>query len=83
LVTRTIRNHRNAPEPVIVEELLTVGEVARQLRVDDTTVRRWIKGDMLDVVILPHTGKRAAYRVPKSALEKLLNGSSLLARQER
>jgi len=24
-------------------ELLTVREVARQLRVDDTTVRRWIK----------------------------------------
>ena len=26
-----------------IEDLLTVREVAEQLRVDDTTVRRWIK----------------------------------------
>ena len=35
------------------EELLTVREVARRLRVDDTTVRRWIKHGTLEAVSLP------------------------------
>ena len=30
------------------EELLTVSEVARRLRVDETTVRRWIKMGSLE-----------------------------------
>ncbi len=34
--------------------LLTVREVAEIFRVDDTTVRRWIKGDALEAIILPH-----------------------------
>ena len=55
------------------EELLTVHEVARRLRVDDTTVRRWIKSDALEAVRLPHKGKREAYRIKKSTMEKLLN----------
>ena len=40
------------------EELLTVREVARRLRVDDTTVRRWITSGVLDAISLPHRGKR-------------------------
>ncbi len=55
------------------EELLTVREVARRLRVDDTTVRRWIKHGTLDAVSLPHVGKRQAYRVRRNTIEKLLN----------
>ena len=43
------------------EELLTVSEVAHKLRVDETTVRRWIKCGALEAVTLPHQGKRHRY----------------------
>ncbi|MEO8971103.1 MAG: helix-turn-helix domain-containing protein [Ktedonobacteraceae bacterium] len=69
-----------AGEQVMVEqldELLTVREVARRLRVDDTTVRRWIKTGALVAVTLPHKGRRQAYRVKKSTLDKLLQGPEL------
>jgi len=62
---------------MVEEELLTVSEVARRLRVDDTTVRRWIKSGALEAITLPHKGKRQAYRVKKSTLDKLLQGSRL------
>lgn len=55
------------------EELLTVGEVAHRLRVDDTTVRRWIKSGTLEAVTLPHKGKRQAYRVKQSTLDTLMS----------
>ena len=55
-----------------LDELLTVKEVARFLRVDHKTVRRWIKIGALDVIILPHQGERQAYRVKKSTLDTLL-----------
>jgi len=54
------------------EELLTVHEVAQRLRVDDTTVRRWIKSGAMEAVALPHRGKRQAYRVKKTTLDTLL-----------
>ncbi len=60
------------------EELLTVHEVAQQLRVDDTTVRRWIKNGVLEAISLPHKGLRQAYRVRRSTLDALLTSSSLL-----
>src|ERR1700694_2983761 len=59
------------------EELLTVREVARRLRVDDTTVRRWIKSGALEAITLPHKGKRQAYRVKKSTMDKLLQSPRL------
>ena len=59
------------------EELLTVREVARRLRVDDTTVRRWIKNGSLEAITLPHRGKRQAYRVKKSTMDKLLQSPKL------
>jgi excisionase family DNA binding protein len=65
---------RNEPE-----ELLTVREVARRLRVDDTTVRRWIKHGTLEAVSLPHTGKRQAYRVRRSTIDTLLSQPALPA----
>ncbi len=52
-------------------DLLTVREVARNLRVDDTTVRRWIKSGALEAVALPHSGKRCGYRVRKHTLDAL------------
>jgi len=51
---------------------MTVREVAERLRVDDTTVRRWIKGKTLDAIILPHKGKRMAYRIKASTYEALI-----------
>ncbi len=62
------------PEPVFTEELLTIPEFARALRVDDTTARRWVKNGTLAAVILPHRGKRQAYRIKRSTLEALLAG---------
>jgi excisionase family DNA binding protein len=61
------------------EELLTVHEVARRLRVDDTTVRRWIKSGAMEAIALPHKGKRQAYRVKKTTLDALLGGPLPLA----
>ena len=54
-------------------DLLTVSEVAEILRVDDTTVRRWIKQGTLEAVILPHINARQGYRVKRSVLNNLLN----------
>ncbi len=53
------------------DALLTVREVARRLRVDDTTVRRWIKSGALEAITLPHKGKRSAYRIRLDVLKKL------------
>lgn len=53
-------------------DLLTVSEVAGMLRVDDTTVRRWIQQGALEAVILPHVNERQAYRIRRETLEKLL-----------
>jgi excisionase family DNA binding protein len=62
----------SSPKPQFDEELLTVAEVARRLRVDSTTVRRWISQGALEAVTLPHVGKRQSYRVRLSTLDNLL-----------
>ena len=54
------------------EELLTVGEVARSLRVDETTVRRWIKSGSLEAITLPHPGKRQSYRIKQSTMKTMM-----------
>lgn len=53
-------------------ELLTVSEVADILRVDDTTVRRWVKQGALEAVVLPHVNQRQAYRIRRETLNNLL-----------
>jgi len=60
-------------------ELLTVREVAKQLRVDDTTVRRWIKNGVLEAITLPHRGTRQAYRIRRATLDALLAPSESTA----
>jgi len=57
-----------------VNDLLTVSEVAEILRVDDTTVRRWVKQGALEAIVLPHVNERQAYRIKRATLEKLLSG---------
>lgn len=56
-------------------DLLTVHEVAKQLRVDDTTVRRWIKTGVLEAITLPHRGTRQVYRIRRATLDKVLVSS--------
>jgi len=60
-------------------DLLTVREVAQQLRVDDTTVRRWIKNGVLEAITLPHRGARQAYRIRRATLNALLTPSEQAA----
>lgn len=64
------------------ENLLTVTEVARRLRVDSTTVRRWITNGVLEAVILPHQGKRLSYRVRQRTLDQLLAAPAPLLEQQ-
>lgn len=54
------------------EELLTVQEVAERLRVNEATVRRWIKNGSLQAIKLPHRGKREIYRVRRTTLDSVL-----------
>ena len=56
----------------LAEELLTISEVAKELRVDTTTVRRWITSGALEAVALPYKGKRRGYRIKKHTLDTLL-----------
>jgi len=63
------------------EKLFTVREVAHRLRVDDTTVRRWIKSGALEAITLPHRGRRQAYRVKQSTLDKLMQGPHSIVQQ--
>lgn len=53
-------------------ELLTVSEVAKILRVDGTTVRRWVKLGVLEAITLPHVDKRQGYRIKRETLDKVL-----------
>ena len=53
-------------------DLLTVHEVATQLRVDDTTVRRWITSGALEAITLPHRGRRQVYRIRRTTIDALL-----------
>ena len=62
------------------EELLTVKEVADQLRVDPTTVRRWIKNGSLEAISFPKKivgRQRQTHRIRRSVLENLLHGHRL------
>lgn len=54
------------------EELLTVKEIAKYLRVDETTVRRWIKAGALKAIKLPVPGVRQSYRIKRATLERLM-----------
>lgn len=61
-----------------MSDLLTVSEVARILRCDGTTIRRWIKLGTLEAVVLPHANDRQAYRIKREVLNKLLVPTALV-----
>jgi excisionase family DNA binding protein len=52
-------------------KLLTISEVAHLLRVDDTTVRRWIRQSLLKAVTLPGRARKT-YRIREETLQNLL-----------
>lgn len=54
------------------DDLLTVVEVAKHLRVDPTSVRRWIHEGNLDAIRLPGNGKYAKFRIKRETLERIL-----------
>lgn len=55
------------------DELLTINEVARDLRVDDTTVLRWIEAGALEAVPFPGRSKWDKYRIKGSVVNALLS----------
>jgi excisionase family DNA binding protein len=55
------------------EQLLTVKEVAKIFKVDETTVRRWIKEGALPAVLLPRSRGRKNFRIRKSVIDTILN----------
>lgn len=55
-------------------DLLTVQEVADLLRVDQTTVRRWIASGVFPAITLPRRGSRKVFRVSRGTVRHLLNG---------
>jgi len=59
-------------EEIGMSDLLTISEVADILRVDDTTVRRWVKQGALEAVVLPHVNERQGYRIRRKTLDALL-----------
>jgi excisionase family DNA binding protein len=67
-----------------MSDLLTITEVAQILRVDHTTVRRWVKQGVLEVVTLPHMNTRQGYRIKRKTLDEILGkGNDALAQQEK
>ncbi|MBO0780708.1 MAG: helix-turn-helix domain-containing protein [Ktedonobacteraceae bacterium] len=58
-----------------MDDLLTISEVAKILRVDSTTVRRWVKQGVLEAVVLPHLNERQSYRIKRETLEHLLSSN--------
>ncbi len=73
IVAGYLMHHLPLEEPM---ELLTVQEVARIFRVDNTTVRRWIKYEILPAMKLPHRNKRTQYRIRSSDIERILGGDN-------
>lgn len=63
-----MKQHNQGP----ASPLLTPREVADLLRVETTTVRRWIKIGALASVALPCTGRQHAYRVQRSTIDAIL-----------
>jgi excisionase family DNA binding protein len=59
------------------EELMTVRQVAKQLRVGDKTVRLWIKAGELVVINLGDQ-KHAKHRISNSDLQAFLNSRRIL-----
>ena len=51
------------------EEMLTVSEIAKRLRVSQYTVRRWLREKQMRGVLM---GDRGGYRVERSEVDRFL-----------
>jgi predicted site-specific integrase-resolvase len=58
-------------------QVYTVGEVAKLLRVDSTTIRRWAQNgalqEGLDFFVLPNSGKRRIIRFTEAQYQQILD----------
>lgn len=59
-----------------MSDLMTISEVAQLLRVDGTTVRRWVQQGALEAIVLPHMNKRQAYRIKRETVSKIWGRSA-------
>ena len=55
------------------ENLLTVADVAKRLKVNNETIRRWLRQGRLRGVLLG--GNKMGYRIPESELRRLMSVS--------
>jgi excisionase family DNA binding protein len=69
LYTETLINQQGEKH---MSDLMTISEVAQLLRVDGTTVRRWVQQGALEAIVLPHMNKRQAYRIKRETVSKIL-----------
>jgi excisionase family DNA binding protein len=76
LLAYCVPNTKPTKEIFTMSDLMTVSEFAQALRLDDTTVRRYIKNGVLDAIALPHRGLRRAYRIRRAELDKILSGAA-------
>ncbi len=58
------------------QEYYTPREIAKRLRVDDTTVRRWIRTGILEAETV-REGRRNRHRIKKADIDALETPSSL------
>lgn len=59
-------------EPLVTSPLLTSIEVADMLRVDASTVRRWIRSGALKGTPLPGGRLRQTYRIERATVDAIL-----------
>jgi excisionase family DNA binding protein len=62
----------NVEVSAVVDRVLTVPEVAERLRLNEETVRRWLRTGKLRGNRLG--GTKAGYRIPESEVERVLRG---------
>lgn len=54
------------------EQTYTIDEFAEIVKVDRSTITRWIKRGALAAIPLPSLGKRTSYRIPYSEVQRFL-----------
>ena len=55
-----------------IEKQFTITEVAGMLKVNERTVRRWIKAGKIDAVPIPGRGRTGTeWRIPKGSIETM------------
>jgi excisionase family DNA binding protein len=57
------------------QEYFTPREIAKRFRVDDTTVRRWIRTGVLEAETI-RQGRRNRHRIKKATIETLETSSN-------